>query len=285
MCTSSSIKKYSTSYYIASLLFSKKEQEATFVLYSFLREMDECVDTIPQNVPLLKASRAYLIHNIDTTETHIPDSVRAFKDLAKEYEFQTTWTEAFFDAMEKDIELSFYYTQQELNTYMYGSAVAVGYMMHHILRGDPRYYPQAKYLAEAFQMTNFTRDIREDYIERGRIYIPDTYIRHTLTKKALTTNPSDEILYEWKTGMDTISAYVNTLYTNSLSGIHHFPIRTATALYTAYLFYHTITKRIEQNPTLPLAKRVRVANWMKAIIIIQSFFVIIWHKTKKALSL
>lgn len=71
----------------------------------------------------------------------------------------------------------------ELDKYMYGSAVIVGLMMNKIMNCNTtlcNYHGAA--LADAMQLTNFLRDIREDYIELDRIYMPlDELMKFGLT--------------------------------------------------------------------------------------------------------
>ena len=60
---------------------------------------------------------------------------------------------------------------------MYGSASVVGLMMCHIIGfTDPTHEAKVKIyateLGNAMQLTNFLRDVREDYEDLGRIYMP-----------------------------------------------------------------------------------------------------------------
>lgn len=64
-----------------------------------------------------------------------------------------------------DTEKNRYDTYAELQEYMYGSAMVVGEMMCYVVRTEDiqMALPYAKALGEAMQLTNFLRDIREDY--------------------------------------------------------------------------------------------------------------------------
>ena len=59
---------------------------------------------------------------------------------------------------------------------MVGSAEVVGLMMCQIIGYPPhdqeKTFYHARKLGEAMQYTNFLRDIKEDRVERQRIYIP-----------------------------------------------------------------------------------------------------------------
>jgi phytoene synthase len=72
-----------------------------------------------------------------------------------------------------DCELHRYQTYEQLDHYMYGSAAVIGLMMCELMRTkDARAIPYAHALGDAMQMTNFLRDICEDFVDIDRIYLP-----------------------------------------------------------------------------------------------------------------
>ena len=97
--------------------------------------------------------------------------------LARQKNIPKIWIDAFLDAMQSDTKKKRYSTYKELKKYMYGSAEVIGLMMLNIIGYDPIYkqevFDWAIKLAEAMQYTNFLRDIQEDRIIYGRIYIPE----------------------------------------------------------------------------------------------------------------
>jgi phytoene synthase len=67
-----------------------------------------------------------------------------------------------------------YETMGQLREYMYGSAVVIGLQMLPVLGtvdAIQEAVPAAGALGEAFQLTNFIRDVGED-LNRGRVYLP-----------------------------------------------------------------------------------------------------------------
>jgi 15-cis-phytoene synthase len=62
-------------------------------------------------------------------------------------------------------------TRAELDHYMRGSAGAVGLIMAPLLGVPPELHSIVAELGTAFQLTNFIRDVREDY-ELDRVYLP-----------------------------------------------------------------------------------------------------------------
>jgi 15-cis-phytoene synthase len=72
-----------------------------------------------------------------------------------------------------DLRADGYRTYQDLLGYMEGSAAVIGTMMAPILESvdPPAAREHARQLGLAFQLTNFIRDVSEDY-RRGRVYLP-----------------------------------------------------------------------------------------------------------------
>ena len=74
--------------------------------------------------------------------------------------------------MRMDITVDRYATWEDLRGYMRGSAAVIGEMMAPLLgAAGPDAMRRAGVLGEAFQLTNFIRDVAED-LDRGRIYLP-----------------------------------------------------------------------------------------------------------------
>src|SRR3954453_10796733 len=73
-----------------------------------------------------------------------------------------------------DLHVTDYPTYRDLRAYMHGSAVVIGLQMLPILGTVvpvEEAAPHAAALGEAFQLTNFLRDVGED-LDRDRVYIP-----------------------------------------------------------------------------------------------------------------
>jgi phytoene synthase len=62
-------------------------------------------------------------------------------------------------------------SRAELDTYMNGSAGAVGRVMAPLIGVPPEHREDVARLGVAFQLTNFLRDVREDYA-MDRVYLP-----------------------------------------------------------------------------------------------------------------
>ena len=164
-------------FYLATRLLPNRIRDSTHVLYAFFRMADQVVDTPDPDSPAIQRERLNAmrekIHG--TRETGDP-ILLGMRSVRTSDEIPAGEIDAFIDAMINDIEFSGVSTYEDLEEYMRGSAVAVAYMMLSVMGSDDRERarPHARALGEAFQLTNFIRDVREDIEELDRIYLPTT---------------------------------------------------------------------------------------------------------------
>lgn len=101
--------------------------------------------------------------------------LRAYIDTCHKFDIPSMLLDSYFRAMIDDLTVTRYETFADLLHYIEGSAIPVGRGMAHILGAvTPQIsdvYPEADALSIAMQLSNFWRDIGEDW-EIGRVYIP-----------------------------------------------------------------------------------------------------------------
>jgi phytoene synthase len=104
-----------------------------------------------------------------------PDPVlAALADTVVRYELERDLFDAFLHSMRMDLHITEYATHAELAEYIHGSACVIGLQMLPVLGTVvdlAEAASSAAALGEAFQLTNFLRDIGED-LDRGRMYLP-----------------------------------------------------------------------------------------------------------------
>ena len=173
------LKRYSKNYHASTLLFPKHLGEKVAVLYAFFRVPDEFVDN-----PVAGSCPLGLIEDFEERWQQAYNSgvssdpvLRATAALAQQHAIPFEYFRDFLRAMKQDCHKADYANYQELQDYMYGSASCVGLILMHVLGFDKRISYQdicrdAALLGEAMQLSNFLRDIREDALERQRIYLP-----------------------------------------------------------------------------------------------------------------
>jgi phytoene synthase len=269
------IKKYGRGYYRATFLFPRNIREATWIYYTFLRLPDELVDS--QSVTDREQKLNTWIDEWHTTlqnntSSNCNEVLTSFKQVMKDYRIPTEYSFSFFKAMQQDLTVLNYATYIELESYMYGSAVVVGYTMSHIIGFSDGALSYAKALGEAFQMTNFLRDIREDYEVRGRIYLPlEDMDYYGVTTKNIKDHCVDTA---W---IDLMKFEINrtrTLYEKGLLGISMLHPRGRKAVYASALMYKEILNRIEKNNYDVFSTRAVVSPFRKTMILLR----VLWKR-------
>ncbi|MFC6835146.1 phytoene/squalene synthase family protein [Halomarina ordinaria] len=188
-------------FYFATRVLPERVRRPTYVLYAFFRIADEVVDNEDSDLtPGEQRARLADIRDQALGRQPPEDPVlAAFSELREEVGIEDEEVEVFVDAMLTDIEKTRYETYEELEAYMRGSASAVGEMMTTVMNPDQHEEarPYARALGEAFQLTNFLRDVREDIVDRGRIYLPqETLRKYDVTDAQLERFEVDEAFRE-----------------------------------------------------------------------------------------
>ena len=141
-------------------------------------------------------------------------------------------------------------------------------MMSYIIGFQEGALPYAKSLGEAFQLTNFLRDIKEDF-ERGRIYLPQddwnifSVTENDFTQKAMTENMKNLIIFEINRNEE--------LYANALKDIPMINKSGQRADRIAFYLYKEILEKIKKDPERIWHERVRVSKLRKLYLIIKHF--------------
>lgn len=282
-------KQYGKSFYFGTKLFSKEKRDATCVLYAFFRFPDEYVDTeyrddmdaahtkLTRWQELWEKSYAGESFDASSDEQKI---LRAATYVFKKYSIPFSYSEAFLKAMVQDTTKSRYATYAELEEYMFGSASVVGLMLTYVLSSDDERFKhdedfrknileKAQALGEAFQMTNFLRDIGEDMDDRGRIYIPGEDLQKFGVKeediRSHTCTPQfiDMMKYE--------IARAEELYRKADVGIKMLPSNVSKGIYVARVLYAKILDTIVANGYNSLDQRAALSFLEKVYISLMSF--------------
>lgn len=257
-------KQHGTSYYFATCLFPKHLREATFALYAFFRVPDEFVDTRD----LSEAATARAWQQLERWSSdwqrayHQGDShdpvLRLTAQVFHRYQIPFSYSEAFLDAMFRDLTDSRYATYADLEEYMYGSAAVVGLMMSHAIGfSDPVALEYAKKLGYAMQLTNFLRDIDEDFAARGRIYLPlDELERFRVSEKQFGAREFDR---PFESLMAFQMERAHRLYDEANQGIALLAPEGRRAVRVASVLYRAILTKLEQQGRNPFAGRARTS--------------------------
>lgn len=170
-------KLHGKTYYLATLILPKERQKYVHALYGFARFADEIVDDLASTLsPAEKAQHLRVWGDqvlADLRRGQSDDLVAAaLVDTVKTFNIPIHYFESFLDSMTMDLTITRYRTFDDLQKYVFGSAVVIGLEMLPILGySDERAIESASALGTAFQLANFIRDFGED-LDRGRIYLP-----------------------------------------------------------------------------------------------------------------
>lgn len=238
-------------FHFATRLLPQWVRHPTYVLYAFFRVADEVVDGAADLGPTEQRERLEQLRAEALGQAETDDEVlAAFQEVQTEYDIPEDEIEQFIDAMLADIEKDRYDTYEELETYMRGSASAVGVMMQSIMDVErpEKATSHAVALGEAFQLTNFLRDVREDIRDHDRIYLPKTTReRHGVTEADIE---SYNLTEGFRAAMADELHRADDLYRDGVAGIQYLPEDCQFAvLFSAVLYaeYHRLIRSREYD--------------------------------------
>jgi phytoene synthase len=259
-------KQHGTTYYWSTLALPRIKQHHVHALYGFCRYADDIVDDLGP-VPVDVRAKALadfgerFFHDLaagrsdDVVLKAVVHTVRAF-DIDPEC------FRRFLRSMTMDLTVDRYETWNDLRGYMDGSAAVIGEMMLPILEpSSDEAAPHARDLGDAFQLTNFLRDVNED-LDRGRVYLPQEDLRRFGADPALR-----RVTPEWVKLMQFEIDRCRELYRSADLGIAYLPTREAGCIRVARTLYSRILDEIEHQGYDVFCARARVATWRKAALV------------------
>jgi 15-cis-phytoene synthase len=254
--------RHGKSYHLATRLLTADRRPAVHALYAAARTADDLVD-LPGADPaadLAGWSRAVLA---ELDEGWSDDPVRlALVDTYRRYEIPVEHLVDFLAAMTSDLSVDGYPDMAALDRYMWGSAAVIGLQVLPVLGTAPGVHrkeaePYAIALGEAFQLTNFLRDVAED-VDRGRVYLPaDAMAAHGVTREQLAAKRHDA---RFAALMREMVAVVRRRYDDAAPGTGLLAPESRDCVRAATDLYGGILTEIERADYRVLDRRVRVSK-------------------------
>jgi phytoene/squalene synthetase len=258
------IRRYSTSFGLASRLLATSVRQDVENIYALVRLADEVVDGVAASASLDRAEIAQRIDALER-ETCVAMScgystnlvVHAFGWTARRAGIGEDLTAPFFRSMRADISET-RHTPESFDDYVYGSAEVVGLMCLAAFLRDETVTERrravlvdgARHLGAAFQKINFLRDLAADFGTLGRSYFPGIDVT------TFTEAEKDRILADIDEDLRIARA--------SLPGL---PSSSRRAVVLAQGLFEELADRLRVTPASVLARsRVRVPNPVKARI-------------------
>ena len=259
-------KRYGTTYYWSTKVLPRVKQHHVWALYAFCRYADDIVDDLG---PVSVERRADALADfgnrffLDLAAGRSDDPVlKAVVHTVKAFDIDPDCFQRFLRSMTMDLTVATYETWDDLLVYMDGSAAVIGEMMLPILEPlRPEATAHARDLGNAFQLTNFLRDIAED-LDRNRQYVPQEDLRRfgvDLTARRCSPEFVDLMRFE--------IARCRELYESADLGLAMLPTESAKCIGAARVLYGGILERIEAQQYDVFAKRARVPTWRKALMV------------------
>jgi 15-cis-phytoene synthase len=260
--------RHGKSYHLATRLLTADRRPAIHALYAAARTADDLVD-LPGPDPaadLREWSRAVLT---DLDAGWSGDPVRlALVDTVRRYDIAAEHLVDFLAAMTSDLEVTGYADLAALDRYMWGSAAVIGLQVLPVLgtaAGVPRAEaePYAIALGEAFQLTNFLRDVGED-AARGRVYLPaDVLAAHGVTREQVLERRYDA---RFAAAMAELVALTRRRYDDAAPGTALLAPESRDCVRAATALYGGILREIERAGYRVLDRRVSVSRRRRAAV-------------------
>jgi 15-cis-phytoene synthase len=263
-------KEHSRTYYFSTSLFPEDVRPNVHALYAFMRYADEIVDnpgatTLEEQLTGLSSFEEETLAAV-AGETIANPVLRAFANTVLLRGIEPGLIEAFMRSMKMDTSVFRYPTYKDLEEYTYGSAAVVGLMMCRVIgASDEAANPHAEALGVAMQLSNFLRDVREDWA-RGRVYLPlEDLERFVYAEEELGRGVVDERFVEL---MRFEISRARGLYRVAEEGMRYIPRGHRYPVVVAGRLYEAILDRIEaqgydifaQRAQTSLPHKLRVAG-------------------------
>lgn len=277
---------FAKTFYLGTQLMSESSRMAIWAVYVWCRRTDEIVDAprTPDDIDMLTDLSAWEIRleNLfrfgtveDMLDLALLDSIIKCPDLS---------IQPFLDMVRgmlmdiPDLGQDRYETFDELHLYCYRVAGTVGLMSMPIFGCAEGFDVEeakepALSLGVAFQITNILRDVGEDAVERGRIYLP----RQDMEKFGVT----EEQIFAQKLDDNYIAfmkyeiSRARMYYERAKRGVPMLSPESRLAVQSSLDCYGGILEKIEENGYDNLTKRAYVSKWEKLALIPFS-----WYRTQ-----
>ncbi|WP_280221645.1 phytoene/squalene synthase family protein [Nocardia neocaledoniensis] len=295
--------EHGRTYYLATTLLTPPRRRAVHALYAFARMVDDIVDhaddhahrldprgdapaeptlSPAQHLDLVeKQLRLALEHgDLGRADPRRNQILAAAADTIRRHDIAHAHFWTFLDAMRMDVpgtatHRTRYATMTELREYMRGSAAAIGLQLLPVLGTVvpvAEAEPAAAALGEAFQLTNFLRDVGED-LDRGRVYLPTTELAafgvdedHLRACRA-----SGRVDPPLRRALAHLIAVNRDIYRRAEPGVDLLEPRVRPAIRTAALLYAEILDRIEAADFEVFQRRATVPNRRRILVAAKGF--------------
>lgn len=276
---------FAKTFYLGTQLLPEPAQKAIWAVYVWCRRTDEIVDAPrkPEDVGMLTDLSAWEVRLENLFKYGIVEDVLDLPLLDCKIKYPNLPIEPFTDMVRgmlmdiPDLGQDRYETFEELHLYCYRVAGTVGLMSMPVFGCAPGYTEEeakepALSLGVAFQLTNILRDVGEDAVKRGRVYLPrEDMERFGVTEEQIFAQRMDENFVKMmKFQIERARMY----YDRALRGVPMLSPESRLPVQSSLDCYGKILDKIEENGYDCLTKRAYVSKWEKLATIPFS-----WYRT------
>jgi len=258
------IKRYSTSFGLASRLLEPRARIHIGNFYALVRLADEIVDGVAAEAGVSTKEAGAMLDALEAdTERALEVGystnliVHAFASSARKVGVTAELTKPFFHSMRLDLTET-QHTPESFSEYVYGSAEVVGLMClqafledRDVTSSDREVMAKgARALGAAFQKVNFLRDLGADVQALGRTYFPGVSVEHLDedTKHRLVDDIEKDLA-------------------DSAAALPLLPLSARRAVSLAHVLFEELGKRVRVTPATVLqTSRISVPDVTKAVL-------------------
>ena len=243
-------RRHDPTYYWATRRLPPEIRPATHALYGYVRMADEIVDG-PRRSPDPAQRRALLDAWEDELRTPRHPVAVALTDAGERHDLPLEELHTYMGSMRIDCASVRIGSYEELEAYMDGSAGTVGRIMGALLGAPERHRADFGRLGQAFQLTNFIRDVREDH-ELDRVYLPGAV---ALDLGAPTAAPELRAIVEHEVER------ARALFAGCEGAVLAAPRAVQPGMRLAIAVYRAVLDRVERTGYDVLGERTALRPW------------------------
>ena len=259
------LRRHDPTYFWAVRRLPAEVRPAVYALYGFVRGADEIVDG-PRRAADPAARRAALDDWEDELERGLAAGgsphpvIAALVDAADRHALPLEELSIYMDSMRVDCGPVRIESRAELERYMRGSAGAVGRIMASILAAPPGRHEAFERLGTAFQLTNFIRDVHEDWA-LDRLYLPGVSEEQIANRRPTP---------DFKAALAQEVQRARKLFSDSAPALQAVAPRIRPGIRMASSVYVRVLDRVERLDYDVLRRRADLAPWEAGLALLQA---------------
>ena len=272
----------SKSFRFASQIFDLKTRERSWLLYAWCRACDDVTDgqtlghdATPPSDPLERI--AFLRRSTDAALAGRPTGIEPFDALAvvaSETAIPAYLAHDHLAGFERDARGWSPQTEDDLLSYCYQVAGAVGVMMAHVMGVDPKgedqsadTFHRAADLGIAFQLANIARDIVDD-ARVGRCYLPAEWLAREGLAPGDLADPAHRVALAQFTRR--LAELAEAYRRSSKVGAARLPFRSRWAVLSAAGIYGEVANRAVALGPRAWDRRISISKSEKFALVLEA---------------